>query len=336
MSKRHRDPIAFDLADPALDIEAPQEPFRDDLQDTDGLLVDAPPVGTQQRRWWRWGRVFWIAVGALVGLWVTMAVEGFVRALFARQDWLGWLALGLAIVAAVAAIMAVGREIVGIMRQHRIGHIRGALAAAYDDNNDQRAHAEVRNVLALYRARPDTASARQKVEAHLGAVMDASDLIALTERDLMGPLDARARALILSTAKRVSIVTAISPRAVVDLAFVLWQTTRLLRGIATLYGGRPGMIGMWGLARRILVHLSITGGIALGESVVQQIVGQGLAARLSARLGEGVVNGILTARVGIAAIDVCRPMDFRAEEAPVLTDFLSPLSKISGGKGAAS
>jgi uncharacterized membrane protein YcjF (UPF0283 family) len=30
------------------------------------------------------------------------------------------------------------------------------------------------------------------------------------------------------------------------------------------------------------------------------------------RLGEGVINGLLTARIGIAAMDLCRPLAFRA------------------------
>ena len=38
------------------------------------------------------------------------------------------------------------------------------------------------------------------------------------------------------------------------------------------------------------------------------MVGKGLLGRLSARFGEGAVNGILTARVGLAARDVCRPI----------------------------
>jgi hypothetical protein len=69
----------------------------------------------------------------------------------------------------------------------------------------------------------------------------------------------------------------------------------------------PGFVGMARLGRAVLAHLAVTGTIAMGETLIQQIVGHGLAARLSARLGEGVVNGMMTARIGIAAMDVCRP-----------------------------
>jgi putative membrane protein len=42
--------------------------------------------------------------------------------------------------------------------------------------------------------------------------------------------------------------------------------------------------------------------------------------RLSARLGEGVLNGLLTARVGLSAMAVCRPMPFGAQKAPGLAE----------------
>ena len=57
----------------------------------------------------------------------------------------------------------------------------------------------------------------------------------------------------------------------------------------------------------------------------QQILGHGVAARLSARLGEGVVNGMLTARVGIAAIEVCRPLPYLNGAPPRLADVLAML-----------
>ena len=73
----------------------------------------------------------------------------------------------------------------------------------------------------------------------------------------------------------------------------------------------------------------MTGGIAAGDSLVQQILGHGLAARLSARLGEGVINGLLTARVGIAAIEVCRPLPFVNGKPPRLADVMAELRRMS-------
>jgi putative membrane protein len=69
----------------------------------------------------------------------------------------------------------------------------------------------------------------------------------------------------------------------------------------------------------------VTGSIAVGDTIVQQFVGHGLAGRLSTKLGEGVVNGLMTARIALSAMDVCRPLPFLAEERPRLKDLAGDL-----------
>ena len=146
----------------------------------------------------------------------------------------------------------------------------------------------------------------------------------------------RAWVLILDAAKRVSLVTAVSPRALVDVAYVVFEAARLIRRLSELYGGRPGTLGFFRLTRRVLAHLAVTGTIAVGDSFVQQIVGHGLAARLSAKLGEGVVNGMMTVRIGIAAMETSRPLPFSAVRRPGVRDFLSALTSFATkGRGGA-
>ena len=79
------------------------------------------------------------------------------------------------------------------------------------------------------------------------------------------------------------------------------RTERLIRQLAFLYGGRPGTLGVIRLMREVLAHLALTGGMAVGDSLIQQVLGHGLAAKVSARLGEGVLNGLLAPGVWTGA-----------------------------------
>ncbi len=120
-------------------------------------------------------------------------------------------------------------------------------------------------------------------------------------------------------------MTAVSPRAALDMLFVLVSALAVVRRLAYLYGGRPGTLGVMRLMREVVAHLALTGGMAAGDSLVQQVLGHGIAAKVSVRLGEGVLNGLLTARLGLAAIEVTRPLPFATLPAPTLSDVAGDL-----------
>jgi putative membrane protein len=149
----------------------------------------------------------------------------------------------------------------------------------------------------------------------------------------VAPLDQRAKAVISASARRVSVVTAVSPHALFDMAYVLWEATRLIRRLAALYGGRPGALGLFRLTKAVLSHLAVTGSIAVGDTILQQLVGRGVAGRISTKLGEGVINGLMTARIGLSAMDICRPLPFLAKERPRLKDLTGNLVSLGEGKG---
>jgi putative membrane protein len=293
--------------------------------------IDTPLLPV--RRGFRWGTMFWSAAGGLVSLGLGLAVTSLVEDLFARSQTLGYVGLGLACVAGLALAVMTGRELFGLMRLAAIEklHLRAAEVLRSDDRAASRAIVE--DLLKLAHQNPQLARARVALQSHTDDIIDGADMIKLAERELMTPLDQEARRLVSSAAQRVSVVTAVSPRAVVDVLFVFVVALRLIRQLARLYGGRPGALGMISLMRHVIGHLAITGGMAATDSLVQQMLGHGIAAKLSQRLGEGVLNGLLTARLGLAAIDVTRPLPFNALPRPALADLAKDLlSKQDDGK----
>jgi putative membrane protein len=335
MSERspHRKPATFKLDDPGVVVIDPEDasrPARGTVHVTpeaDPALLPVPieaPI-IPARRGFRWGTLFWAATGGLVLLGLGLGVTRLIEDLFARSEGLGFTGLGFAGAAALAFAVVVAREALGLARLATIEklHLRASAVLASDDRAESRVI--VQDLLKLAHQNPHLARARAALQNHAGDIIDGADMIRLAERELMTPLDQEARRLVSSAAQRVSIVTAVSPRALIDVLFVFAASLRLIRQLARLYGGRPGALGMIALMRHVIAHVAITGGMAASDSLVQQVLGHGLAAKLSQRLGEGVLNGLLTARLGLAAIDVTRPLPFTALPRPVLTDLAKDL-----------
>lgn len=346
---RRRAPGAFDLpgSQPQREAEAREEAAfaaprmprsiaavetiefdPDEAIDEDVAANGEPEISTGRR--FSFAKLFFASLGLLLSIGAGLAIDAIVRDVFARSEWLGWTALGLAVLALLALIGIVIRETVGLMRLAAVDRERKRALAAYRGDSLPEAKLAVATLETLLSGRPETARGRADIAALKDEVIDGADLIALAEERMLGPLDAKARALVLASAKRVSVVTAVSPKALVDVAYVVFENVKLIRKMAELYGARPGTLGLVKLTRDVLGHLAVTGSIAVGDSLVQQLIGHGLAARLSQRLGEGVVNGLLTARVGLAAMDLCRPLPVLRTKRPRIGAILSELTAHSG------
>lgn len=303
------------------------DPFLSQPEELDGLT---PPPAKPRRRRMTPGKILLASLGFLLALALGIWTDALIRSLFERIPWLGWAAIAAAAIAAVALLALIIREIIGIRRLAKVAHLREAVAAKSRSATPKEARALAGEVSALIAVNPLSARGRKNLEALDDEIIDGPHYLAFAERELMTPLDRQARQLTVNAARRVSVVTAVSPRAFVDLAYVGFEAIRLIRAMAELYGGRPGAIGMIRLFRDVIAHLAVTGAIAAGDSLIQQVVGHGMAAKLSARLGEGVINGLMTARIGISAMDLCRPMPFAALKRPGIGDFMSDIAGFAG------
>ncbi len=276
----------------------------------------------------RWGSLLLSAVFGLVALWAGLAMTQLVEQLFARSQVFGWIGAALMALAGLAALVIVVREIVGLMRLARLGTVREDAARALVNTDHEAARSTIAALKRIYDGRRDVAWALERLKEHEADVMDPADRVRLAEVDLIAPLDEAAGRLIAVRSRRVMLLTAVTPAPVLDILFVAAQNLKLLREVATLYGGRPGLVGTLRLARMVIAHLAAAGALALSDQLVQQVVGQGILGRLSARFGEGAVNGILTARIGLAAIDVCRPLPFTAASRPGLAQVLTEVVRM--------
>ncbi len=328
-----RQPQLFPANDPLLIEEPmPAEPGASPptaaaaSADNDAGLV-RPTLTDLGRRGWRWGALFFSAVAGAAALGAVAWLMRLLAAALARDDWLGWGTLSLLLIAAFAALMLVVRELVGFTRLSRLNRLRSEVDTALRSADAKRERRAALRIVHLYRARADLSWGVRRFAEHARDVRDAGELLALAEREIMAPLDNEARRIVLRSAKRVATVTALSPILLIAVSFVLIECLRMLRALATLYGGRPGLVAALRLTQMVVTHIIATGGIAMTDDLLGQFLGQDLLRRLSRRLGEGAFNGALTARVGVAAVEVIRPLPYLAAKPLRVRDILGEVLK---------
>ena len=319
MSKK---PVLFEL-DPAEDVpsvsEAPPVPEPTGLPEP---RVMQSVAGVVARKPSRLAQMFWGLAGAVLAAILSSAAWNFVMGWIETNPILGWAfaALFSAFVLVMGVIAL--RELAALSRLRRIDDLRHLASAALEAGDMGKASAVTARLERLYARRDDTRWQRERFADLKGDQLDALGLLSLAEQELLAPLDKAAAQEVEAAARQVATVTALVPLALADVVAALTANLRMIRRVAEIYGGRAGTFGVWRLTRAVMGHLVATGAIAVGDDMLEPVLGGSILGKLSRRFGEGLVNGALTARVGATAMEVCRPMEFRTEPAPKARDLV--------------
>lgn len=320
-------PVLFELDDDADPSTTPEPSVSDapPVPDLAPAFDAAPPpdgaamqtaarvVSGAPSRLARW---FWGLALSAIGAVVSVAAWDFAMSLMARNPILGWIVTGLFVAFLVVLAIIILRELAAFGRLKRIDGIRRAADTARAEADLEAARAVIKRLDALYAGREDLRWGRQRLSEKGAEQFDAAALFDLAEDTLLAPLDAAASREVEAAARQVATVTALVPLALADVATALASSLRMIRRVAEIYGGRAGVLGGWRLTRAVFAHLVATGAIAAGEDLLEPILGGSVLSKLSRRFGEGLVNGALSARVGVAAMEVCRPLPFSERRKP--------------------
>jgi putative membrane protein len=261
---------------------------------------------------------FWV-FSSLFLLLITTSAWRFVTDLFAANTGLGWVAFALFTLALGVVLVLALAEVLTFSRMARIDRIRTEADMAYAANDRAKAKQVVAKLIALYTSRPELAWAIADLKQREPEVFDGDALLVLAQEKLMTTLDQRALREIEAAARQVATITAFVPLALADVATALYVNNKLIRKLSLIYGGRSGSLGSIRLMRRVFSALLGAGAIALADDLIGSAASGGILSKLSRRFGEGVVNGALTARVGIAAMELSRPLPFLALAKPNTT-----------------
>ncbi len=285
--------------------------------------IEASMLPSARRRGIRWGITLAVSLAALISGVVVIDAALWLADLFERSAWLG--GAGTLLIGGVSVALAgfIGGEYRNLMRLRSAQAIREQGYHLSQASN----RFEGRGFMSdLVRLTANSRTGRVLCERYRDAIADTHDdreAMQLFERIVLRPLDEAAYAAVRRAARDTAIGASVSPIAGLDALIVLWRSLRMVREVGEVYGLRPTRLSVLALIRRMF----LTATFAVTADVVGDVLGAHLGGRLaglvSGKLAEGVFAGVRTARLGLLAIEQCRPLPFAVDDRPNLRQLVS-------------
>ncbi|CAM3893202.1 YcjF family protein [Xenorhabdus thuongxuanensis] len=266
-----------------------------------------------------WRKVFISAVLLLGASVVAQCVQWIYQA-WQQHD---WIALGIAAAGSMIVFAGIGSV---IKEWRRLYHLRQrteerdtakALLQSHGIGKGKQFCEKLAEQAGIGQQHP----ALQRWQAAVHETHNDREIVMLYSKLVQPVLDTQARQEISRSAAESALMIAVSPLAIVDMAFIAWRNIRLINRIAALYGIELGYFSRIRLFRLVLLNIAFAGASELVREVGMDWLSQDIAARLSARAAQGIGAGLLTARLGIKAMELCRPLPWIDGDKPKLGDF---------------
>ncbi|GAB2795079.1 YcjF family protein [Halomonas shantousis] len=300
------DPRPAEAFSPVLASQPLEEELPPDIE------LDAALSRPRKRRW---------GLAAILGGTLTLGGIEAVRALYESAlggDWLAgaWGALGLLAVGLGSA--ALMRELWRLRRLRRHVRLRERLERVEDTEQTPMALAEqLRKQMGLGVDHPHWQAFLEAHQAH----HDAHETRTLLAHHVLSPRDRQARRLITRMSGETAVMVAVSPLTLVDMLLMAWRNIALIDRLAALYGLELGYASRLKLFRAVLRNMAFAGASEMASDASMDLLSMNLAGKLSARAGQGLGAGLLTARLGLRTLRMTRPLPFADDEAPRIGDL---------------
>ncbi|AEY01279.1 hypothetical protein GU3_07615 [Oceanimonas sp. GK1] len=294
--------------------QAGPEPLRpgQDLTEQDFLQAEAVPGGPAEAlRPRRRHRLWWSAVSLVMVLLLVHSGLSLWQT-WQQNQWLGaaW-SLALALLA-LAAGSSLWREARQLRRLERVTRQRARAEALLAKAGHGRAQGFCEQL--ARQSGLEHSDAFAQWQAGLTGDEQDTEVLGLYSRQVLATQDRQARARVLKWSGEAAVMVAASPLAAVDMLLVLWRNLKMMEDITQCYGIRLGALSRLRLLKGVLHHMLYVGVSEAAIDAGMDLLGLELAGRLSARAGQGVGAGLLTARLGLQTMDLCRPIPWQGDE----------------------
>ncbi|MGS2720474.1 YcjF family protein [Paraglaciecola aestuariivivens] len=293
----------------------PIEPTLETQAQNNQPIDSHKPAAKSSR--WRLAVVGLVLVASLleVGLFMYSAIN--------QQDWLAGLWLVILFIAILALVRWGFYELKSLTELKKLQSLRTRSSELANKQVIGRAE---QHCLELIKSLPKQAKPWvQDWSTSLESHHTDSEVLALFEHKVMAELDKQALQKIKSHASAASVLIALSPFALVDMLIVLWRNILMLNQISRIYGLRLGYWARIRLIKNILHNMLYAGAAEILSDAGNYALGASVTSKLSTRVAQGLGAGVLTARLGLKAIDQSRPFPWLSEPKPGLSELSKQL-----------
>lgn len=148
-----------------------------------------------------------------------------------------------------------------------------------------------------------------------------ADIIEMYDAMVVCEQDKQATQVVSRHATEAAVLVAVSPLALVDMLFVAWRSFKMIDQLAKIYGIELGYWSRLQLFKTVLMNMALVGASEVAIDASMDLLSMDLTKKISARAGQGLGVGLLTARLGLKAMALLRPLPWQPERAVKLREI---------------
>jgi putative membrane protein len=268
------------------------------------------------------------AIGVFLVGGLALGTVDWVTSLFERSAALGALAAALLASGVSGAGLIAWYELSSLFMLESVERIQRRLSP---EASPREAQGAIDDLIAVLARRRDSEAGIAAFQRQVLLHHSPAEQVEILRQTVIRPIDQRAEAVIRKTALRAFGITALSPTSLTDALFFLALSLRMTREISEAYGLRPTAATTIHLVRRLLREAGTLGAIDLATASLMQHLGGGAAERLSSAAAESLYAAQRITRLGIAIMQLTRPVPFAPQELPTLSSLVGGLFRGRGG-----
>jgi putative membrane protein len=209
-----------------------------------------------------------------------------------------------------------------IQTSHSMRHLANCMRSSRDLGSSSKL---VKEMSLFYAAKPQAIHWQHSID-NLPDYANDQEVVTHIEHHFLRPLDEEVMKRISNYSLQVGIAVALSPWASLDMALSLWRNLKMIDEVGQLYGVRPSLRNRYKLLKKVITQLAFVGASEVAIDQINSELGTASVMGMAGgRLTQGVGVGIYTAKIGIAAMEVSRPIQFVPQQQPKLKSLIKPL-----------